>query len=126
MCLFDAAFFHCITHFLVHFFFKSCSFCRCIYFLFLCLSFTLLYTFLHFACLFVYFALFPLFLFRFFINDEFYAVFLSHHRCIDPNSRPSVIEKIFLIVGMLCFFAMGTYHFPHFPFIRIFYLDFVE
>ncbi|XP_031632508.1 putative cyclin-dependent serine/threonine-protein kinase DDB_G0272797/DDB_G0274007 isoform X2 [Contarinia nasturtii] len=28
-------------------------------------------------------------------------------RCIDANTRPSLIEKIFLIVGMLCFFAMG-------------------
>lgn len=32
-------------------------------------------------------------------------------RCIDANSRPSIIEKIFLIVGMLCFFAMGMYNF---------------
>ncbi|XP_055312513.1 uncharacterized protein LOC129574470 [Sitodiplosis mosellana] len=28
-------------------------------------------------------------------------------RCIDASSRPSLIEKIFLIVGMLCFLAMG-------------------
>lgn len=39
-------------------------------------------------------------------------------RCIDANSRPSVIEKIFLVVGMLSFFAMGMYHFPYFPFIQ--------
>lgn len=41
----------------------------------------------------------------------FFSVFhLLPSRCIDANSRPSLIEKIFLIVGMLCFFAMGTYH----------------
>lgn len=107
----------------------SCSFCHCIYSLFL--SFTSLYTFLHFACLFVYFALFLLFLFyvlSMILNFTlcFCLTIFFLHRCIDANSRPTVIEKIFLIVGMLCFFAMGTYHFPHFPFIRIFYLDFVK
>lgn len=42
-----------------------------------------------------------------------FALFIvSSHpfcRCIDANSRPSLIEKIFLVVGMLCFFAMGMY-----------------
>lgn len=28
-------------------------------------------------------------------------------RIIDAKSRPSLVEKIFLTVGMLCFFAMG-------------------
>lgn len=35
--------------------------------------------------------------------------FLFCFRCIDANTRPSLIEKIFLIVGMLCFFAMGMF-----------------
>lgn len=30
-------------------------------------------------------------------------------RFIDAKSRPSLVEKIFLTVGMLCFFAMGKY-----------------
>lgn len=32
-------------------------------------------------------------------------------RFIDAKSRPSLVEKIFLTVGMLCFIAMGN-HFP--------------
>lgn len=39
----------------------------------------------------------------------FSTSFVLVYRCIDASSSPSIIEKIFLVVGMLCFFAMGTY-----------------
>lgn len=122
MCLFDAVFSIALRTFLfilpLHLF--SLSF---IYFI------VYISTFCMFVCLFCSFS--SVFCFMFYqwfwiLRCVFVSPFFFLHRCIDANSRPTVIEKIFLIVGMLCFFAMGTYHFPHFPFIRIFYLDFVK
>lgn len=34
-------------------------------------------------------------------------VFVFLHRCIDSKSRPSTVEKIFLFIGALMFFATG-------------------
>lgn len=60
-----------------------------------------------------------------FIHMFIYILFVClFFRCIDANSRPSLIEKIFLIVGMLCFFAMGM--FIKFVFaITLFYIRYI-
>lgn len=93
--------------------------------IFLLNTLLLLFSFFHIRCIGVacsfvawwrYVSFFFFFFFTSFYTMVFFLLFhLLPSRCIDANTRPSLIEKIFLIVGMLCFFAMGTYQ----------YLDFV-